>query len=92
MSGIAGIVNLDGAPVDRELLTRMTEFMSFRGPDGQEIWTEGSVGFGQALLRTAGEEQTFSFGNDVWITADARIDGSENTDLTDVERIVRAYE
>jgi asparagine synthase (glutamine-hydrolysing) len=92
MSGIAGIVNLDGAPVDRELLTRMTKFMSFRGPDGQEIWTEGSVGFGQALLRTAGEEQTFSFGNDVWITADARIDGSENTDLTDVERIVRAYE
>ena len=33
MSGITGILNLDGAPVDPGLLTRMTEFMTFRGPD-----------------------------------------------------------
>ena len=37
MSGIAGIVNLDGAPIDRDLLLRMTD-------DGQEIWVEGNVG------------------------------------------------
>ena len=37
MSGISGIVNLDGAPIDRDLLLRMTEA-------GQEIWVEGNVG------------------------------------------------
>lgn len=82
MSGIAGIVNLDGAPVDRDPLVRMTKFMSFRGPDGEEIWTEGNVGFGSTLLRT----------DNFCITADARIDDYENQDLTDAERILRAYE
>ena len=33
MSGIVGIANLDKAPIDRELLLRMTEFMSYRGPN-----------------------------------------------------------
>ena len=37
MSGIAGIANFDGAPVDRGLLTRLTESMRFRGPDAQQI-------------------------------------------------------
>ncbi|HVF21492.1 MAG TPA: asparagine synthase-related protein [Pyrinomonadaceae bacterium] len=67
MSGIVGIVNLDGAPVDRDLLSRMTT----------DVWIDGNVGFG---------------GTATWITADARIDGWTDTDLTDVERIVRAYE
>ena len=33
MSGIVGIINLDGAPVDRGLLREMTRSMGFRGPD-----------------------------------------------------------
>jgi asparagine synthetase B (glutamine-hydrolysing) len=33
MSCIAGILNLDGAPVDRELLERMTGAMERRAPD-----------------------------------------------------------
>ena len=77
MSGIVGIVNLDGAPIDRDLLWRMTGAMSFRGPETQKVWVEGNVGLG---------------GSDTWIAADARIDGFADTDLTDVERIVRAYE
>ena len=36
MSGIAGIVNLDGGPIDRDLLLRMTEA-------GQEILIDGNV-------------------------------------------------
>ena len=82
MSGIAGIVNLDGAPVDRDLLSQMTSFMSYRGPDAQETWVDGNVGFGHAMCAS----------RDIFITGDARIDGDGNTDLTDVERIVRAYE
>ncbi len=41
MSGIVGIVHFDGAPVDRHLLGQMTASMAFRGPDAQEIWTDG---------------------------------------------------
>jgi asparagine synthase (glutamine-hydrolysing) len=79
MSGIVGLVNLDGAPVDRRLLGRMTGFMKFRGPDAQHTWVNGYVGFGHTLLRTtdeaAREEQPFSLDGETWIVADARVDG-----------------
>ncbi len=78
MSGIAGVVRLDGAPVDRGLLRRMTDAMATRGPDGQRIWSDGPVGLGHALLSTTVEPETLQpAGLDgcVWITADARIDG-----------------
>jgi asparagine synthase (glutamine-hydrolysing) len=92
MSGIVGIVNLDGAPVDRELLSRMTEFMSFRGPDGLDLWTEENVGFGNALLRTsAGAGPMLLVNEDLAITGDARIDGCVG-DSADEKRIVAAYE
>ena len=79
MSGICGIACLDGAPVDRELLQAMTAFMVFRGPDAQDVWVDGSTGFGHTLLRTTfeaeREHQPCSLDSRVWITADARIDG-----------------
>ncbi len=79
MSGIVGIINLDGAPVDRHLLARMTEFMSYRGPDAQEIWIDGNAGFGHTMLRTTVEAETekqpLTLDGKVWLTADARIDG-----------------
>jgi asparagine synthase (glutamine-hydrolysing) len=79
MSGIVGIINLNGEPIDRDPLERMTKFMSFRGPDAQNIWTDSHVGFGHTMLRTTEESlkerQPFSLEGKVWITADARIDG-----------------
>ena len=38
MCGIAGIVSLDGKPIDDELLVRMRDTMVHRGPDGAGIW------------------------------------------------------
>ena len=55
MSGIVGIVNLDGAPVDSNLLRGMTRHMAFRGPDAQESFTNSNVGLGHAMLRTTFE-------------------------------------
>lgn len=79
MSGIVGIVNLDGAPIDSDLLWRMTDFMSYRGPDGREIWTDENVGLGHTLLTTTWEAETekqpLTLDGSVWLTADARIDG-----------------
>jgi len=78
MSGFVGILNLDGTPVDRALLERMTRYLAFRGPDAQEVWCQGSVGLGHALLQiTSGstpEKQPAQLDGRLWITADARID------------------
>jgi asparagine synthase (glutamine-hydrolysing) len=78
MSGFVGILNLDGAPADRALLERMTRYLAFRGPDAQQVWCQGSVGLGHALLQTASgtppEKQPAEFDGRLWIVADARID------------------
>ncbi len=82
MSGICGIVNRNSEPVDRQLLTTLTDFMTFRGPDAQQVWADGPVGFGHTLLRTTfeaeHEQQPCSLDGRVWITADARIDGQKD--------------
>lgn len=78
MSGFVGIFNLDGAPVDSALLTRMTNYLAFRGPDAQEVWCRGPIGLGHALLQVpAGaplQKQPLQLDNRLWIVADARID------------------
>jgi asparagine synthase (glutamine-hydrolysing) len=78
MSGIVGIVNLNGSPVDRLLLGRMTGCLAARGPDAQEIWSQGPVGLGHTLLRTADDTrpdcQPLTLDGQVWIVADARVD------------------
>ena len=108
MSGIVGIINLDGAPIDRHLLHRLTNYLSFRGPDAQLIWSDENVGLGHTLLRTTceaeTEQQPLSLDGKVWLTADARIDARDElieklkNKLTpkqspnDAELILYAYE
>jgi len=78
VSGFVGIVNFDGAPADPRLLQELTNFLSFRGPDAQEIWCHGPVGLGHALLQTTSgtplEKQPAQLDGRLWIVADARID------------------
>ncbi|MEP7069983.1 MAG: asparagine synthase-related protein, partial [Usitatibacter sp.] len=82
MSGICGIVHLDGAPADRASIRSMTDFLAYRGPDAQEIWIEGCAALGHAMLRTTPEDDRArlpcSLDGSAWITADARIDGQED--------------
>jgi len=78
VSGIAGLLHLDGSPVDVQFLRRMAAALAFRGPDAQGICVSGCFGFAHTLLRTtdesAHERQPLSFDGKVWITADARVD------------------
>ena len=55
MSGIAGIVHFDGAPIDPGLVERMTGAMAPRGPDGIDHWRKGPVALGQCMLCTTPE-------------------------------------
>src|SRR6476660_573013 len=82
MSGFIGIFNTDDAPVDPELLNRLTDSLTFRGPDARAVWCHGSVGFGHTLFRTTWEaryeRQPFTLDQQVWIVADARVDARED--------------
>src|SRR5215510_11768612 len=82
MSGIVGIVNTNGAPVDLELLWRLTRSMTFRGPDAQDVWLDRNVGLGHTMLRTtfasATEQQPATLDGSIWLTADARLDARED--------------
>jgi asparagine synthase (glutamine-hydrolysing) len=78
MSGIVGIFNLDGGPVDPLLLTSMTKSMAYRGPDAQRTWNSGPVGLGNAAFYTLPESpdwpQPLALG-ELMITGDIRLDG-----------------
>lgn len=50
MCGIAGIVHLDGRPVDRGVLERMTDALAHRGPDGRGVFIDRNVGLGHRRL------------------------------------------
>jgi asparagine synthase (glutamine-hydrolysing) len=108
MSCIAGIVNLDGAPVDHASLERMTSTMKHRAPDGDRMWCSENVGLGHAMLRTSSAcedpHQPCTLDGQVWITADARLDGREElvarlrsageqvrNDASEAELILHAY-
>ena len=40
MSGIAGVLRLDGAPCERSDIERMIEAIAHRGPDGVDAWAD----------------------------------------------------
>jgi len=55
VSGIAGIVSLDGAPVEPGAIEAMLAAMAHRGPDRRVGWRCGNSALGQALLATTPE-------------------------------------
>jgi asparagine synthase (glutamine-hydrolysing) len=55
MSGIAGIIHFDGAPIDPGLIEKMTTAMPHRGPDGIRHWQNGQIALGHCMLRSTQE-------------------------------------
>ena len=87
-----GIFDRKGAPVERALVRGLTHFLAYCGPDGREVWCEGAIGLGHAMLRTTQESQTerqpASLDGRFWITADARLDGRDDL-LAELEKAGR---
>jgi asparagine synthase (glutamine-hydrolysing) len=81
VSGFAGIVSLDGAPVDAALLARMAAGLERRAPHGGGVRVLPHCGLAHALLRTGDEADPpagpFSLDGAAWIVADARIDARD---------------
>ncbi|MGF7119197.1 lasso peptide isopeptide bond-forming cyclase [Methanobacterium oryzae] len=79
MSAITGIFYRDGRKVKPELIKKMNDRLSHRGPDGSAVWVNGSVAFGHQMLFTTHEslKEKLPFYDKKYglaITADARID------------------
>lgn len=82
MSGIAGIFNLDGQPVDGQALRAMTGVVAYRGPDGIGHWTQGPVGLGHLQLAATPEsyreqQPLVSADGNYAIVFDGRIDNRQ---------------
>lgn len=85
MSGIAGVWNLDGRPVERKVLQAMALAAAHRGPDGIGYWSDGPVGFAHLMLATTPEarRETQPLADEtgtLHLTFDGRLDNRE--DLT----------
>jgi asparagine synthase (glutamine-hydrolysing) len=81
MSGIVGIVNLDGSAVECRVVHKLTDFLAFRGPDGRHTRIKDNVGLGHTLFKTTEEcepdWQPRALNGKTWIVADARIDARD---------------
>ncbi len=78
MSGIVGVLGLQGELPGGPLLQSLTQSLAFRGPDRQQSWVSDRIGLGHALLTTSpqssAEQQPLSLDGQLWVVADARLD------------------
>jgi asparagine synthase (glutamine-hydrolysing) len=82
VSGICGIVNLDGTPVEPGILQEMAEAAGHRGPDGIRYWRNGNVGLAHLALNITPEsfherQPLESDRGGLVLTADARVDNRD---------------
>ena len=78
MCGIAGIVNLDGRPVDAAVLARMRDVLAHRGPDDFGSHIDGAVGLAHRRLSIldlspAGKQPLCNEDGTVWITYNGEV-------------------
>lgn len=107
MSGICGIVSLDGSEPSAAQIEAIIDPLERRGPDGRHHWRDGQVALGQTLLATTPEALVEVLpltdpANGCTITADVRLDNreeliaalglaGETRMIGDGELILRAY-
>ena len=107
MSGIGGLFNQDGAPVQQTDVAAMVAMLRRRGPDGADIWRRDAIALGQSRLSTTPEAARESMpltvpGSGCVIVADARLDNraevatalalsEQLADVGDGELILHAY-
>jgi asparagine synthase (glutamine-hydrolysing) len=107
MCGIAGIVNTNRQPVSLDILKRMNDDISHRGPDGDGFFCEGNVGLAHrrlAIIDPRGGIQPFynddrsivlSFNGEVYNFVEIRraLENEYHFQThSDTEVVLRAYE
>ena len=81
MSGIAGVWNLDGKPLDPAVLARMSTVLRHRGRDGEGRRVLGAIGFAHQRLwvtpEEQGEVQPLSGRAGIMLVLDGRLDNRD---------------
>jgi asparagine synthase (glutamine-hydrolysing) len=105
MCGLVALLNHDGRPVDRAILSRMTARLSHRGPDADGLWISGPVGLGHRRLWIIDEalgaqpmtrdDVTVVFNGEIYNYVELREDltrlGHPFTTRSDTEVLLRCY-
>ena len=107
MSGIAGLLHVDGSSPAPDVLQRAVSLMGHRGPDGTATWLDGPVGLGHLAYHGTPEAPLerlplHSRSGRFVLTADARVDNREELwrtlsirrplgETTDADLILAAY-
>jgi len=78
MCGIAGMLQFNGAPVNRDVVSSMTSILAHRGPDGEGLFFGKSVGLGHRRLAIidvteAGKQPMPNEDETIWITFNGEI-------------------
>lgn len=107
MSSITGIYYRNGRFVDFNLIKKINDILSYRGPDGSGIEVNGSVAFGHQMLYTTIESireklPFYDKSSKMMITSDARIDNrvelseelniENNVNIPDSFFILKSYQ
>ena len=108
MCGICGILRLDDAPIDRNLIGRMTQALAHRGPDGEGFHFGEGIGLGHRRLSIididGGAQPIFNedrticvvFNGEIYNFVELRLELEQAGHLfrtrSDTEVIVHAYE
>jgi len=108
MCGICGIYNLDGEPVNADLLKRMNSTLVHRGPDDEGYYVDESIGLGHRRLSiidlNTGQQPIFNedktkaivFNGEIYNFAELRNElekqGHRFETKTDTEVILHGYE
>jgi len=108
MCGISGIFDRSGRPVDRDILQRMTNAMTHRGPDGVGFFVDQEAGLGHrrlSIIDIEGGAQPISneddslqvvFNGEIYNFVELRNEliglGHHFKTRTDTEVIIHAYE
>jgi len=78
MCGILALYNLDGTPVDPDLLRHLRDVMTHRGPDDAGMYTDGPLGLGHRRLSIvdltpSGHQPMCNEDGSVWLSFNGEI-------------------
>ena len=106
MSSIFGIFHRDNKPVDKEIICKMSDSMSYWHPDDRGMWFHDQVALGHAMLWNTPESRFEKLPvkqDHIVITMDARLDNRSelalqldvsnflHSQITDSDLILRSY-
>ncbi len=80
MSGFAGVLRTDGAPIDSAVFDRFLPILRQRGPDGDGSWMDPGIGFGYSDLKIEDRRPhsgPFLLSDQIAIVGDVRLDARD---------------